>query len=488
MESSQRGKQRLKGGSKETMEEVTNNTKDRITELPEGILHMILAFLEAKDAARTSSLSKRWESVWVSFPVLDFDETFWPSRKKFIDYVKNSLQQRSQVYIQKFKLCMKNLKPGKFKISSCIDSWIKFATKGNLEELAINMSANNDSIPLLHFEDKKCRFCYRLPQSIYRTESLTVLKLRRCKLVPSNEVKLPCLKTLSLEEIHAEDGIVQNLVSTSLLVETLILIRCSGLKDFYCSSSQLQTLIVEYLPELNKFDIETPNLQSFSVALYNDLFTKLFQINAARLKSLSLRCLTIAEEIFHGLISKLPLLENLKVVRCGLPRKLKLYKRKLTSLVVFKCKNLVELGIDAPKLILFNYTGQMLQISLMNTSCKLHVELHLKPIAVDSRWFSELREILGWFGHAQILTICCKAHKTERFIIPKELRESSVPPLLDLKHLQLLTSTESIMNYEELIDSLLWISPNIETLSIDMDSSCKTLKFQPKDLLGEWEE
>ncbi|XP_043687420.1 probable FBD-associated F-box protein At1g32375 [Telopea speciosissima] len=475
MESSQRGRQRLKGGTIETMDEGINNTTDRITELPEGILHKILAFLEAKDAARTSTLSKRWESVWVSFPVLDFDETFWPSRKKFIDYVKNSLQQRSQVYIQKFKLCIKNLNHGNFKISSCIGSWIKFATKGNLEELAINISAHNIFIPLRHFEDKKCRFCYRLPQSIFTTESLTVLKLRRCKLVSSNKVKLPCLKTLCLEEIHAEDGIIQNLVSSSLLVETLILISCSGLKEFYCSSSQLQTLIVEYLPELNKFDIETPNLQSFSLS-YNDQFTKLFQINSARLKSLSLCCLTIAEEIFHGLISKVPLLENLKVVRCGLPRKVKLYKQKLTSLVVFKCKNLVELEIDAPKLISFNYTGQMLLISLMNTSCKLHVELHLKPIAVDSRWFSELREILGWFGHAQILTICCKAHKTERFIIPKELRESSVPPLLDLKHLQLSTSTESIMNYEELIDSLLWISPNIETLSIDMGSSCKTLK------------
>ncbi|XP_042519682.1 uncharacterized protein LOC122093409 [Macadamia integrifolia] len=150
--------------------------------------------------------------------------------------------------------------------------------------------------------------------------------------------------------------------------------------------------------------------------------------------------------------------------------------------------NLVDFGIDAPKLISFNYTGQMLQISLMNTSCKLHVKLHLKPIAVDSLWFSELREILGWFGHAQILTICCKAHKTERFIIPKELRESTIPPLLDLKHLQLTTSSEPIMNYEELIDSLLWISPNIETLFIDTGSSSKTLKFEPTDLPGKWEE
>ncbi|KAM3375074.1 hypothetical protein P3S68_013788 [Capsicum galapagoense] len=49
---------------------------DRISKLPEPILHHIPPFLHAKHAARMSTLSKVWDSAWNSLPYLDFGDIF----------------------------------------------------------------------------------------------------------------------------------------------------------------------------------------------------------------------------------------------------------------------------------------------------------------------------------------------------------------------------------------------------------------------------
>ena len=50
---------------------------DRISESSEPILHHILSFLPFKQVAQTTLLSKRWETVWLTFPVLEFDRTIF---------------------------------------------------------------------------------------------------------------------------------------------------------------------------------------------------------------------------------------------------------------------------------------------------------------------------------------------------------------------------------------------------------------------------
>ncbi|KAK8618897.1 hypothetical protein V6N13_132874 [Hibiscus sabdariffa] len=50
----------------------SNETSDRISQLPDHIILRILFFLPAKDVVRSSILSKTWLSVWKSLPIFSF--------------------------------------------------------------------------------------------------------------------------------------------------------------------------------------------------------------------------------------------------------------------------------------------------------------------------------------------------------------------------------------------------------------------------------
>lgn len=68
-----------------------SNKKDRISNLPDPILHYILSLSSPKtiDVGRTSVLGRRWRYLWNSIPYLDLDleNFFWPRLKNLVmDY------------------------------------------------------------------------------------------------------------------------------------------------------------------------------------------------------------------------------------------------------------------------------------------------------------------------------------------------------------------------------------------------------------------
>ncbi|XP_063940143.1 uncharacterized protein LOC108200929 isoform X3 [Daucus carota subsp. sativus] len=53
---------------------ITNpNGEDRLSSLPDELIHQILSFLGTRQAVQTSILSKRWKRMWTGLPVLSFD-------------------------------------------------------------------------------------------------------------------------------------------------------------------------------------------------------------------------------------------------------------------------------------------------------------------------------------------------------------------------------------------------------------------------------
>ncbi|CAD6223568.1 unnamed protein product [Miscanthus lutarioriparius] len=68
------------------------DSRDRISELPDSILHLILVLVPLVDAARTCVLSRRWRGFWKRLPLLFFDDVQAPRVSRFPDLVDGVLR------------------------------------------------------------------------------------------------------------------------------------------------------------------------------------------------------------------------------------------------------------------------------------------------------------------------------------------------------------------------------------------------------------
>ncbi|KAF8107508.1 hypothetical protein N665_0120s0032 [Sinapis alba] len=227
---------------------------DRISELPDALLLQILSFVQTKDLVSTSVLSKRWETLWMLVPKLDFD----------VDCESDSL------FVSRFLLLHKApvleslcLKIDKFQCSHLdIEIWVRIAVDRRVSILEIKYPSGEDPI--------------RLPRSFYTCQTLAVLKLTNASLVDfsfSSSVCFRSIKTLHLLSVKYSD---------EKSFETL-LSSCTSLKD----------LVVKRCPDDNTliFTIKIPSLKRLSLdnSAKDSLMNCLgFVINAPSLKHLNL--------------------------------------------------------------------------------------------------------------------------------------------------------------------------------------------------------
>ena len=68
-------------------------------DLPNGVLRLILSFLPTIDAVRTCLLSKRWEYLWVSIPILDFAREPL-NRSVLMNFVEKAISLRDSSLIK----------------------------------------------------------------------------------------------------------------------------------------------------------------------------------------------------------------------------------------------------------------------------------------------------------------------------------------------------------------------------------------------------
>ncbi|EXC06685.1 hypothetical protein L484_021521 [Morus notabilis] len=122
---------------------------DRISDLPDFVLHDIL-----EEAARTCILSKRWNRVWESFPILDFDQYTYlkihstdvkaSSRLSpeqvgnFLNGEKNSLMRFSlcKGKVQKFHLMITLVDPN---FACKVDECLELALQGGAVEIYLSL-------------------------------------------------------------------------------------------------------------------------------------------------------------------------------------------------------------------------------------------------------------------------------------------------------------------------------------------------------------
>ncbi|KAI3889997.1 hypothetical protein MKX03_025738 [Papaver bracteatum] len=233
-----------------------NVGEDRISELPDPLVHHILSFVPIKFAISTSVLSKRWKNVWVSIPDLDFLDMGPPrivhegcdeqdiilETNKFMDFVYKLMIQRNTLNIKKFYLDCN----GHFDHKR-VNAWITTAIKCQVEEFIFSRCFS-------YLSDDKM-----IPDSLLTCESLTTLDFGfayQDGLDLPDSISLPKLRILRLTNIiYDDEELVGKLFSSCPVLEELCLTDCSWGLISYVVRSNMEDIKVE---------INAPNILSFT--------------------------------------------------------------------------------------------------------------------------------------------------------------------------------------------------------------------------------
>ncbi|KDP33226.1 hypothetical protein JCGZ_12748 [Jatropha curcas] len=262
--------------------------EDRISQLPDSLLHHILSFLNAIDVVRTSFLCKRWRYLWTSVPSLEFSDqiinTGIAGSKSlfFTNFINQFLLRREFSPIDKFIIrSYLNVK------AIAVESFIGYAMKLGVKQLDIDCFFSTQ-------EDLRVGPMKSSPR-FFSCNSLTTLKLNfhgGIFTIPTS-LGLPSLKTLHLIYFGNFDG---NVFSTCPNLETLILedLFLYGIKSFNINAPNLKSLVLDIsetddpmfmisAPKLTKFKFTTGQLVVFSINNLNSLdevdFDLIFEFN-----------------------------------------------------------------------------------------------------------------------------------------------------------------------------------------------------------------
>ncbi|XP_065858730.1 F-box/LRR-repeat protein 25-like [Euphorbia lathyris] len=264
--------------------------EDRISALPDFLIHHILSFLPATDLVQTLILSKRWKYQWTHVPVLKFvpnDDSsimlhgdgdcigglpdsvihriisFLPSTKDaFKTDLYNTWQHKwtdvpilNFVSNEKFVIDSKDI-PLVY-LDPRLSLWVRFAAKKDVKEL------------ILDCDGAKVEFGheYPLPQFIFNNSSFVKMKICACDFTPNGKVNWESLKSLRLDHSEFGDQAVENVLSGSPLLEYLELRRCGFQGALVVASEHLKTFILEeFGKNCHVLEISCPNLESLKMS------------------------------------------------------------------------------------------------------------------------------------------------------------------------------------------------------------------------------
>lgn len=215
----------------------TNVDGDRLSSLPDDVIHKILSFIDITEAIETSVLSPRWRFIWTSLPYLNFSTDYFSTLPKFYEFVIHVLSRRSkQADVSSVGLEFSGDVTEPF-----VKTILNYAFSHNVQRLRI-MCAHREEI--------------EFPLSLFKSESLTHLSLtgtyfRNTDFITlASTWDLPALTTLSLESVtllekntDKDNGIFSKCAN----LENLTLKKCHviGEEGFTICHSRLCNLTFE---------------------------------------------------------------------------------------------------------------------------------------------------------------------------------------------------------------------------------------------------
>ncbi|KAI3414660.1 uncharacterized protein J3R85_016079, partial [Psidium guajava] len=191
---------------------------------------------------------------------------------------------------------------------------------------------------------------------------------------------------------------------------------------------------------------------------------------AQNLRELTLDLCAVGIRTVREALSRLPLLETLRLKGSRSAEHIRITHKNLKHLVLTRFDSLRRVKIQTPNLVSFQYDGLNIPVIGPRDSTRLANARLAADFGVRSkRSYLKTAKFLRYFGQCDTLTLACD--KTDALVLPEELRSEVLPPLRSVKHLRLqaLCNTPEFDTGSQLTESLRWMCPSLETLVISSE-------------------
>ncbi|KAL8469819.1 hypothetical protein ACS0TY_032615 [Phlomoides rotata] len=152
-------------------ESINGELVDRLSELPQGLIHLILSFLPMRDVVSTTSLSKSWKNLWTTVPYLNFRiNVVYDVRDQ--NFVNQVLMLWRGTKIMKFEIHISYDWISYLTLVADMNLWLCFAIKNKVEDLKLHYLVNDEIM-----EDA----CF-VPECLNSCTSIRELSLLGCNI------------------------------------------------------------------------------------------------------------------------------------------------------------------------------------------------------------------------------------------------------------------------------------------------------------------
>ncbi|KAH9627127.1 hypothetical protein KSS87_019426 [Heliosperma pusillum] len=409
---------------------------DRISELPEFILHNILSMLDTKEAGRASILSKRWYGAWLSIPVLNFQPLYFSSEtedddthtvERFVEFVDKTMQR---YFTQKYRITKMNLILPKVdeKLESFVDKWVMIAVQNQIQRMEIQIIGGEDK--------------YRLPEILFSSKSLNYLKCCKVGLPYYATMELISLEYLILVLETVDEDMLQEMISFCPLVELDIIYK-----------NHLKNISLPLIRKVNR-EVEGRSSGTMQSSLQASRLQKFvyrsccpdspwpWNMNVVALKNLrklEIDCAPVTDDIVSELAYGLVALESLVLDTCSMLKCIKISSISLKELQILYSLNfnhLKNVVVDAPNLREFSYKYKV-ETSLSLIRALDHCNSQFFPLAISpitNAWFVKLKKFLTETNifKSLVLNLVC----THLVVAEEQLRNVVIGPTIQTQRVK----------------------------------------------------
>ncbi|XP_026394901.1 FBD-associated F-box protein At5g22730-like isoform X1 [Papaver somniferum] len=227
----------------ETIRSPILNDEDRLSKLPESLIHHILSFLDMKYVIHTSLLSRTWRHIWKSVPTLNFDSDIYDESgdefNSFIHFIDRVFVFRDRTNVMMFDLVCADEIEGD--LENSLLTWTLALVNCNVRELSVDIADVSMEV--------------KVPTCLFTCKSLTKLEWRMGgtyygDIELPNVMYLPRLQFLKLDGVNFNDDKL-----TDRNGARIVKLYAPNLVTFICKDFILKDYTLENLSSLLTADI-----------------------------------------------------------------------------------------------------------------------------------------------------------------------------------------------------------------------------------------